>query len=51
MKMTIHPNVEGVIYILEKKKKKDWHELYIKKMLINKNICVLINNIIFFKIL
>ena len=32
MKMTIHPNVEGVIYILAKKKKKeDWHELYIKK--------------------
>ena len=30
MKMTIHPNVEGVIYILEKKKK-DWHELYKKK--------------------
>ena len=41
MKMTIHLDVEHVIYILAKKKKKkiDWHELY-KKMLTNKNMCV-----------
>ena len=30
MKLTIHPNVEEVIYILAGKKKNDWHELYKK---------------------
>ena len=29
MKLTIHPNVEEVIYILAGKKN-DWHELYKK---------------------
>ena len=50
MKLTIHPNVEEVIYILAGKKKMIGMN-YIKNMLINKNICVLIlNMIIFFKI-
>ena len=50
MKLTIHPNVEEVIYILAGKKKMIGMN-YIKNMLINKNMCVLIlNMIIFFKI-
>ena len=47
MKLTSHPNVEEVIYILAGKKKMIGMN-YIKNMLINKNMCVLILNMIIF---